>query len=564
MLTIGHYPASLDVKDIDRSVTDEDRDELLNTPVRTVRSDRADGGSPIATRVKPRSSPLMVNISSSPMAPTALSLGTLEYDNESVDDDDESRWSCAALDSRMSLDDDFKMSMAAGKQVPGLGLSLSNPKKHTTFAVAADPAPPRRGSAESKDGTASKRDTRSNLFEWSEQQHLEKSSTGKSPPRPRTVHGKKDHADRGSRSVGRRAPSGLHARSQSVPVAPGMAGKRVPVVTNKFGTWGVGSKGVSEDWDEDFDFGDDEGPLPALNPSGAVEERRVDSGSGVMRIPQTIRDQQVKVVNNIGLVREFGLLIEELKAIRHKLVESGATEFAQSELGQEIDAMIELADREVDDPFPFKDSPPTPYEFDPFEESQPAESAVHTPPQPWHTPNPRRSRSQRRSVLPYENNDVFSTPITQPSSSLVLNSSPANTVTPPATNRPRKDSEAMARSVIEALHRRKDTQDSNLSLKPVPTQQKVLFDTNTLRYIVSHVQDLLKRVKVDLPSDFTVDTTDSIDFGTPTAQQPQQLERLFRTVPSWPQTGLERRMHAIQDHTSHGKDDEDAMDLDLR
>ena len=46
-------------------------------------------------------------------------------------------------------------------------------------------------------------------------------------------------------------------------MVPDADGKRQSIVTNKFGTWGVGSKGVTEDWDDDFDFNDsDTNPLP--------------------------------------------------------------------------------------------------------------------------------------------------------------------------------------------------------------------------------------------------------------------------------------------------------------
>jgi hypothetical protein len=698
--------------------------DVFGTPVtrRTIRSDRADNGSPTAVRSRPKGqqsintqsrishSPLGIDLSSptGPPLTTALSLGTLEYDNESIDDDDESRWSLAALDSRMSINEEFAVqnthsiyrasggAHSGAENVRPIGLVESvmstparqNPNnasasgKLITFAapdsvagspnsgpVGSDspfgypasaqtqiqhplaqslspPSPPsfprsllNSSSPATRDpstASTSRRETRSTLFDWSEPptQHHQLSSDKKkskaaatvtnqgnssgasstiqgskasaqSPPRPRTVHGKKvDHAGdpffqhhRGSaRSVGRRTgPSGgMHMRSQSVPVvAPGgengKRGRREPVVvTNKFGTWGVGSKGVSEDWDDDFDFGDEEetglGNLPVVGKreESVDEERMMESmemstgGLAHIRVPQTIRDQQVKVVNNIGLVREFGLLIEELKGIRSRLAERDSKEedvvasnsdsippqhdaFAKTELWKEVDAMIELADREVEEPLSLAE-PPTPNEFDPFEEpSIPAAISaaeahassslnMNTPPtqsSAWHTPNhPRRSRSRRRSVLPYENNDVFSTPTNQTSSqSLVLTSSPAgnslsatpptvtssstvshnnvalvnmsastSTATLPVTGRPRKDSEAMARSVIEALHRRKETTvepsdgSSPLNLKPVPTHQKVLFDTNTLRYIVGHVQDLLKKVKAE--ADFDWDEED--------------------------------------------------------
>jgi hypothetical protein len=57
-----------------------------------------------------------------------------------------------------------------------------------------------------------------NIFDWSEQSRNDRDASGMDE-RPRTVHGKNGPEFRGSRAPGRRAPSSLHLRSQSVPVA---------------------------------------------------------------------------------------------------------------------------------------------------------------------------------------------------------------------------------------------------------------------------------------------------------------------------------------------------------
>jgi hypothetical protein len=436
--------------------------DFINTPVRTIRSDRADDGSPTLVRIKNRT-PLPLQLSPPPGMTKALSLGTLEYDDHPVEDD-ESRWAHFDNDSKMDLHEDD----------PALGAERPPPQSGVNSPLTSEIGTPKFGPEDKE----VRKDTLSGLFNYSEHAP-EKSSGNQSPPRPRTVHGKKDTA-RGSRTTGRRAPSGLHARSQSVPVVPGQGGKRDTVVTNKFGTWGVGSKGVSDEiWDDDFDFEDGEVPKSVKN----IDEKRVDSNLS-MRIPQTIREQQVKVVNNIELVRKFGLLIEDLKASRVKAADRNLLGSPSSTLWQEVDAMIELADQEVSDPlFPQRTSPPSsPAADDSFDES------LDLPQWAKSTPEPARSQSRRRSVLP--ENDVFSTPSSQ-------NVQPSPNTTP-LLNRPRKDSEAMARSVIEALHRRKDVADTSLTLQPVPTQRKVPFDTNTLRYIVTHVQKLVRRVELSL------------------------------------------------------------------
>lgn len=172
------------------------------------------------------------------------------------------------------------------------------PNNRTSKAASNLATPQRNGASHGGD--------RATIFDWAEAQPSP--SHNNSPPRPKTVHGKKDPEGRGSRPPGRRAPSGMHARSHSVPVVPDVDGARNSTVANKFGTWGVGSKGVTEDWNEDFDFEE----VTLELPKDIVEDKRIDSGHE-MFIPKSIREQQHNVVANIGLLREWGLLIEELK-----------------------------------------------------------------------------------------------------------------------------------------------------------------------------------------------------------------------------------------------------------
>ncbi|KAK5134412.1 hypothetical protein LTR08_006459 [Meristemomyces frigidus] len=205
---------------------------------------------------------------------------------------------------------------------------------------------------------------RPNPFDWSEQQPSP-SHQNQSPPRPRTVHGKKDPESRGSRPAGRRPASGMHARSQSVPVVPDV--EKRSVVANKFGTWGVGSKGVTEDWNEDFDF--DEAPQPVPQHVGQ-DEKRIDSGHE-MFVPRSIREQQENVVANISLLREWGLLIEELKDLRIRAVALDMLAGPYASDWQEVDAMIELADQESEEETlqPRRSPPSSPgMDFDVFEE----------------------------------------------------------------------------------------------------------------------------------------------------------------------------------------------------
>ena len=310
---------------------------------------------------------------------------------------------------------------------------------------------------------------RATIFDWAEIQPSP--SYNNSPPRPKTVHGKKDPESRGSRPPGRRMPSGMHARSHSVPVVPDVDGKRISTVATKFGTWGVGSKGVTEDWNEDFDFEDS---LPEL-PSEVLEDRRIDSGHA-MFIPKSIQEQQDNVVANISLLREWGLLIEELKDLRMRAAGLGMLAGRHAEAWSEVDAMIDLADQEShENTLEPRRSPPSSPGFDDTAFDEPMREAVQSA--------RARARSIRSPQPPMLGDDdsiaVFEEPQT-PSRSI--------------TTRPRKDSEAVARSVIEALQNKRTVSDPT-SLQARKPVKKVPFDTATLRHIVPYVNGVKRKIK---------------------------------------------------------------------
>jgi hypothetical protein len=466
-----------------------EEEESISTPVRTIRPDRSLHDSPSFTRTL--STPLFPNLipSSPPSMPKPLSLGTLEWDVR-TGDDDSSRWS---LDEGNAEEPWIDLPTATLVATP-VPLHRSNPPRLLAPGSSSKPATPQQLTTDHSD-----RDARSSIFDWSEQQPADKSSGNRTPPRPRTVHGKKDADRRGSRSVGRRAPSGLHARSQSVPVVPDAAGKRSTVVTNKFGTWGVGSKGVTEDWNDDFDFSE-------LNEDQAAEASgdapRVDSGTAMV-VPKSIQEQQNNVLANIGLLREWGLLIEELKGHKIRAVTLGIIDGPHSGMWEEVDAMIDLADQEADHEGVPRVSPPSSpgFDEDAFEDV-PAPSPSngrgrHAPGLPSdelirnHT---QTQRPRRKSILP-PNYGIFG-----PQSSPTLPKIKDETLTKPPppkpfVTRPRKDSEAKARSVIEALQQRKGIYETVADTPPTPSSKKVPFDTATLRRIVPYVSTLTRKVK---------------------------------------------------------------------
>ncbi|KAF2120881.1 hypothetical protein BDV96DRAFT_279380 [Lophiotrema nucula] len=454
-----------------------EEEESISTPVRTIVPERSVNDSPSLNRGHgPPLFPTLIP-SSPPDMPKPLSLGTLEYDSRAEDDDDDSRWSINEQEEDDTWNDlparppatHIATPVSLGRHNPRLVANGSSPKPIT-------PPPP------------------STIFDWSEQQITDKSSGNRTPPRPRTVHGKKDADRRGSRSVGRRAPSGLHARSQSVPVVPDATGKRSTIVTNKFGTWGVGSKGVTEDWNDDFDFSDlHEEPV-----EGTAGTQRIDSGTAMV-VPKNIQDQQSNVLANIGLLREWGLLIEELKEQRIRATALGllaGPNAGTSGMWEEVDAMIDLADQEVEqDGIPRLSPPSSPGfdnedAFDVDDVSDPSPNHGRGRPKANELASTQPSRARRKSILP-PNYEIFG-----PQSSPLPSNKHGTPLTPDTksiSTRPRKDSEAKARSVIEALQKRKSTHESSFS-EP-PTTKKVPFDTATLRRIVPYVSTLTRKVK---------------------------------------------------------------------
>jgi len=313
---------------------------------------------------------------------------------------------------------------------------------------------------------------RANLFDWSESQLT--SSANQSPPRPKTMHGKKHSDNRGSRAPARRIPSGMHARSHSVPVVPDVGGRRSNVVANKFGTWGVGSKPVTEEWDDAFDF---DGLPSAIPENSEVDEQRSVSGHD-MFVPQSIRQQQQNVVANIGLLRDWGLLIEELKELRIRAMALDMMHGPYASDWEEVDAMIELADQETDEETlePRWTPPSSPgFDYTEFDDSSAA------------------ARGRGVSLRLSDAMMVEADPVSDPMQS-GTHVGASNTV---ITSRARKDSEAVARSVIEALQSKRSVSDPTAAAL-APQSRKVPFDTATLRHIVPYVDRLKRKVKEGL------------------------------------------------------------------
>ncbi|KAF1989446.1 hypothetical protein K402DRAFT_402086 [Aulographum hederae CBS 113979] len=417
-----------------------------------------------------------------------------DWDRES-EDKDEAHWSFGEEDT-----DQEELEAHIGTIRMATPLSMKRNSAILLDATKSSPLPTAQQLAPFRADKDKDKDTKSSIFDWSEQPHSDRSPGNHTPPRPKTVHGKKDSDIRGSRSTGRRAPSALHARSHSVPVVPEVTGKHDTVAMNKFGTWGQGSKIVTEDWDEDFEFQE------PLADQAVSDERRVDSGLA-MKIPQNIQEQQNNVVANIGLLREWGLLIEELKVLRIRAVALGMLEGPHARTWEEVDAMIELADQEAETPVvpPGLSPPSSPgFDMDAFEEELAPNPTVRHKRKSLRSVSANNAetaatilhhapRSRRKSVLPSDGDIFAAGEDWDLPADITLPLSPSKQV---IITRPRKDSEAVARSVIEAIQKRNSFPDAVVDFQSTPTAtKKVPFDTATLRHIVPHVKGLMRKVQ---------------------------------------------------------------------
>ncbi|KXJ96751.1 hypothetical protein Micbo1qcDRAFT_191418 [Microdochium bolleyi] len=181
---------------------------------------------------------------------------------------------------------------------------------------------------------------RSNVFDWVEQPAHEKQTDETQTRRPKTAYGKKDRDMRGGRSASRKGPTAAHIRSQSVPVVQDPAETMKP--TPRFGTWGLGSKNVSEDWDEDFEF---EEPIPEDPAELITQPNRLS-----MVVPPSIQATQHTLKTHSGQIRELSLLVNDLKRLCRLGRGMHLIEGVSKPLWLEAEDVIALASPDEDEP----------------------------------------------------------------------------------------------------------------------------------------------------------------------------------------------------------------------
>ncbi|KAI1880731.1 hypothetical protein JX265_000971 [Neoarthrinium moseri] len=339
-------------------------------------------------------------------------------------------------------------------------------------------------SRESQRDVSSER-PRSNVFDWAEPAPHDKHE--QDGPRPKTVHGKQELDIRGGRSASRRGPVAAHIRSQSVPVVPDLVDSSKS--TPKFGTWGLGSKNVSEDWDDDFEFEEE-------SEAGRMEGKKAENRLSMI-VPASIQATQPTVKAHSGQIRELSLLVNDLKRLCRLGREMEMLAGPYAKLWREAEGIIALASPDDDASEDISSHADT----DEFDSSLIDErflddgfdagvldrsdfTAKSHGGQIKTAVVKERPLARRRSVFSPED-DIFGTwPHTEGD----------QTPEPPRTPEPRRPStpynpSSVARSLMESMHLRR-RQPTDVDYEEGESDGKLNFDTNSLKELVKRAGDL--------------------------------------------------------------------------
>ncbi|KAI3530740.1 hypothetical protein CSPX01_14664 [Colletotrichum filicis] len=245
------------------------------------------------------------------------SLGSKDFGRLSIEDDFDEDW--ARDEDEMAYSNQLSppSSMNSRGVSPNLRMALANISGNGNADATHDPS----------------ERPRSNIFDWSEPTQ-EKTDLGTSF-RPKTAYGKQEVDIRGGRAAIRMRPSAMHVRSQSVPVVHDPT-DRGPV-NPKFGTWGLSSKTVSEDWDDDFEFG------------GNESEDKETENAFAMVVPASIQASQPSLKQHSGHIRELSLLVNDLKRLCRHGRDLDMLGGSNAGLWEEAEGIIALASPDEDE-----------------------------------------------------------------------------------------------------------------------------------------------------------------------------------------------------------------------
>lgn len=336
----------------------------------------------------------------------------------------------------------------------------------------------------------------SNLFEWSETSMYDKHEGDGISMRPRTAYAMPEMDSRGGRSAIRRGPTPTHVRSQSVPVVHDSAVVAKPPGP-KYGTWGMAAKAVSEDWDEDFEFGAGGGDCGGEAAGGSQES--------AFAVPESIRATQPSVRAHSGQIRELSLLVNDLKRLCRHGRELNMLSGDHTGLWREAEGIIALASPDEDDDKEdnYSSAPADPISRDvkglPLEGKHDA-----TTPDPFDaafdSPEPtmrktavvrERQSPRRRSVFSPED-DIFGggRPPNEPNGAQP--SRVKQPRTPDGRTTSSNDVSGVVRSVMESMrqHHRTPIEPPRESRPHEGINGRVQFDTNSLKALVKRAGEL--------------------------------------------------------------------------
>lgn len=452
-----------------------EEDEAMPTPVKGTRSSQERAGD-----LESVDRPHTLDPDTLPSQPS-FSLATKDFGRLSLDDEDE--------DEDWTRDDEDQDIQQLSPPSTLLTFRRVSPISRTVLADVTH-----SGSANGNPAPSAER-PKSNLFDWSEPSSTDKIDYMGNYPRPKTAHVKQGTDGRGGRTSGRRGPTALHVRSQSVPVVPDLSlqlenSKLAP----KFGTWGLGGKGVSEEWDGDFEFDNDD---------VAVQGEEMEGST--MLVPPAIQASQENVVGHVGQIREVCMLVEDLKRLRLLARDKDLLNGSSAPLWKEAEGIIALAVPDEEDPTLSPTHSPTSVLFgsevvdERFVEHGPDAEDISRPEAPFEVLN----RHGQPTGLVYDGDTVRRRSVFSPDDEIFGNgptlTSPTTTEylrPPPASSRPSsmKASSEYARSVMQTMHQTRSTSDPLLSELTYQSSNKMPFDTTSLRDLVHRASVLRNKL----------------------------------------------------------------------
>ncbi|KAF2963686.1 hypothetical protein GQX73_g9892 [Xylaria multiplex] len=321
---------------------------------------------------------------------------------------------------------------------------------------------------------------RSTVFDWTEPPAHSKREKNGYIHRPKTVHGKQELDLRGGRAASRKGFVATHVRSQSVPVVPDPTetAKSAP----KFGTWGLGQKNVSEDWDDDFEFEED--TVSITGPPGEKKENQF-----LMFVPASIQATQPTVKAHSGQIRELSLLVNDLKRLCRLGREMNMLVGSFAKLWHEAEGIIALAS-------PDEDTETTEaraadgYDSVSIDERFIEQGFDGASLEVREGSQLRDSPSSRRRSVFSPDDDIFGTWDNVDEESIERPKTPRNPIVEPRST-------SVARSVMESMRKHRatfdikvdddDDDDYNVNEN---SNGKMNFDTNSLKELVKRAGDL--------------------------------------------------------------------------